>query len=254
MKRVALASIFSLFLGTQLNAQEIKKQERPLDKFTTISLSNEDQVILKQSNQTQLTISYANGNPNDITSEVKTGVLSFKKRKGNDLKGVKLLIESPQFKNIILSGASDVKSDSVIKTDSLWITVSGAGDLRLNINANYIESTISGAGDVELSGKTDIHRTTVSGAGDLRAINLVTKTTHATITRSGDAKVNATDKLTANITGAGGIFYKNEPLEKDIDVSAAGTARKLNGNAPTKDSTKIKLGDTQIIVVPREES
>lgn len=248
--KIALASL--MFAGS-LMAQEPIKQERPLNNFNALDVTGNENVTITQGDQNILTVTCTSGNPEDLISNINDNTLSFARKSGNSLKGLKLKLQFKQLNSISLSGASDLKSEGIVKAEDLGLVVSGAGDLKLNIDANNISSTISGAGDVELSGKANTHTTNISGAGDLKAINLETKTTTAIVSGSGDAKVNASDVLTATITGAGGIFYKTEPAVKNIDVSAAGTARKLDGSAPAKDSTRIKLGDTQVIIIPGED-
>lgn len=245
--------LVSTFIYSGLLAQENLKQERPLSDFNSVEITGAESVTIIQSNQNKLFIKCDAGNADDLLSNIEGGNLSFTRKRGNKLKGVELRIEYIKLNEINLSGASDLRNEGSLKTDDLKLKVSGAGDIRLNVEANNVDSRISGAGDIELSGKANKHKVDISGAGDLKAINLETQTTIANISGSGDAKINAIEEINATISGAGGMFFKNEPKVKNIDVSGAGSFELFNGKTQVKDSTRIKLGDNQLIIVEDDD-
>jgi hypothetical protein len=257
MKTIVLKSkllLASTFIFSGLMGQDNLKQERVLPEFNSVEITGAENVTIEQGNQNKLIITCDAGNTDDLLSNIEGGNLSFTRKKGNKLKGVQLHIQYVKLNEISLSGASDLRTEGILKTDDLKLKVSGAGDLRLNIEVNNVDSKISGAGDIELSGKATKHKVDISGAGDLKAINLETQTTIANISGSGDAKINAVEEINATISGAGGMFFKNEPKIKNIDVSGAGSYERFNGKTQIKDSTRIKLGDNQLIIVEDDDN
>jgi hypothetical protein len=83
---------------------------------------------------------------------------------------------------------------------------------------------MSGAADGDVAGRTDSLSITVSGAGSLNAVDLAAKRAKVVVSGAGDVTVNATDELDARVSGAGDIWYVGSP-KLQSRVSGAGTIK-----------------------------
>ena len=78
---------------------------------------------------------------------------------------------------------------------------------------------------VTVDGAADSQTITISGSGDYSAGDLVTRSSTAEISGSGNVTVNARDLLKAEISGSGNATYTGDP-EVRQDVSGSGELRR----------------------------
>lgn len=167
-----------------------------------------------------------------IKVEVEGNVLKIYQEKNKNLqssKGNKILITVPfdKISAVGLSGSGDINTKNSIKADKFIATLSGSGDLNLEIEANDIEARLSGSGDVRLIGKSDKLNIKLSGSGDVSATSLIAKNVDVAISGSGDIQVNCSGSLYARVSGSGNIIYTGEPSAKDTKVSGSGNIKKV---------------------------
>ena len=93
------------------------------------------------------------------------------------------------------------------------------------ISADRLALTISGAGDVRMNGKADEQEITISGSGHYRAGGLESKEVRIKVAGSGSAIVNVSEELYAKISGIGSVEYIGDPTVKR-DVSGVGRVSK----------------------------
>lgn len=257
--KTIIKPLLTLVLGFSMASSIAQvNEDRPVESFNGIDINGTSNVELIQGEIPSLKITGESGNTKSVKTEVRDGVLYIGRNseEKEGLKKAKVIVTLSKINKIKLSGAADCKSSNTIVTDNLDIQVSGAGDLNLDVKATKLKSEISGAGDVRLKGQVTDHEIDLSGAGDLKAMELETENTTAQISGAGEARVNAKNNLTAKLSGAGGLFYKDEPANKNIEASTAATAKKYDhDNSVTiggsgKDTTRLKFGDNHIIIIP----
>jgi hypothetical protein len=121
-----------------------------------------------------------------------------------------------------------VRPDRPLKIE-IWarsiteIDASGASDISVEgLHGERFELDLSGASESTLSGAVDHFEVDSSGASDLDARALEAKTVEIDLSGAGDAEVWASEKLDAEVSGAGSVRYFGDPAEVDEDVSGAG--------------------------------
>ncbi len=243
MRTVTIILSLALCSITTVNAQwwgNGKKIEGDGNTVTkTRNLSDYDQVYVKGN----LDVSLVSGTEGKVTIEGESNLIPYVKteidgealkiyvEKGYYLKvskGRKLIITVPftDLNRVSLSGSGDIYSDDVIKARDFKTSVSGSGDVRLAVEANYIESSVSGSGDLVLRGSANNLECKVTGSGDVKAYDLKAKDVVASVTGSGDVKVTSTSSIKARVTGSGDIDYKGNPEREDKKVSGSGDITK----------------------------
>ena len=166
-----------------------------------------------------------------IMVEVEGNVLKIFQEKGKNLqssRGKKILVTVPfeKISALNLSGSGNINTKNQIQTDKFVATLSGSGDLNIDVDATDVEARLSGSGDLRLKGKSDKLTARISGSGDISANELITKDAEAAISGSGDIKVNCSGNLNARVSGSGDIFYSGEPKSRDTKVSGSGNIKK----------------------------
>lgn len=260
MKKILLGLI--VFVGLSAIAQKSSviyddhAQVRKVGGFTAIKVANAIDLYLTQSNANQVAVSANNEENRDrIITEVVGGTLIIRMaendgwwswKKWGDTKAkayvsikdidaitasgatnVHLVnkIESPKLK-VKLSGASDMKGD--IEAGFISINASGASDLKGQLVAKSLVLDASGASNIELSGTADDLSIEVSGASDAKLFNLMAKGAIVHASGASKANVNVSQLLKAEASGASDINYKGDARIHEISNSGASSIKHRN--------------------------
>jgi len=201
----------------------------------TRSISDYDKVSLKGS----LDVALVYGEEGSIKIEAESNLIEHivTKVEGNDLKihvekgynlnpsnGRKLLITVPfkELSKVNVAGSGDINSYDTIKTNGFEINITGSGDVKLGLEAEDVKVLITGSGTAALTGNTNLLACNVTGSGDLYATKLKAKNVDASVTGSGNIKVDVTEFLKARVTGSGDIDYSGNPIKEDKKVAGSG--------------------------------
>jgi Putative auto-transporter adhesin, head GIN domain len=246
MKNLIKLSVLAfLFAITLANAQDgnwgigekikgngnLKTEKRNIAEYDDIKLLGFFDIDLVAGKEGEINVQAEENLLPFIKIEVEGTTLKIYQEKGKNLqpsKSMKILITVPfeKISAIYLSGSGDVNTKNQIKADKFTATLSGSGDVNLDVDATDLEAKISGSGDVRLKGKADKLTARISGSGDITADDLLSKDVDAGISGSGNIRVNCSESLSARISGSGDIIYKGDPKTKDTKVSGSGNIRK----------------------------
>lgn len=231
-------------------------QVRKVANFNAISVSSAIDLYLTQSSENKVAVSASNDEIRDhILTEVEGGVLMIRlKENGSWLNWkkwgnykTKAYVSVRDINAIIASGASDVHIINTIQSPKINIQLSGASDLKGNINADIIRYDLTGASDcnnqveantiaitgvgaskIELSGKVDDLSVVVSGASDARLYDLTSKGAILKAAGASNIQASVTEILKANSSGASNINYKGFPSVKESNTSGASNIKHKN--------------------------
>ena len=163
-----------------------------------------------------------------VVTEVKNGSLHIKTEKGKNLspssnKTIKITIPFEDIDKVSLSGSGDLWNTDKITSNTLDVSLSGSGDIILDIQTTDVIGKVTGSGDLTLKGTTTDLRASVTGSGDFHGFNLQSTNTDISVIGSGDAQVVCTGNFKARVTGSGDIDYKGSPKNKDAKVTGSGS-------------------------------
>ncbi|MBA3664075.1 MAG: DUF2807 domain-containing protein [Bacteroidetes bacterium] len=241
-------------LSSVLSISAQVSQIRSVGSFNRIQVSDAVHIVYTQSDSLEVNV---NGNDKELASvetkvEKSTLIITAK---GKFYNPVTVYVKNNMLEEVMCSGASNLKTTNTIKGNSILFSVSGAANVSAAVEAKTLKEIQSGASELVLSGTADQFDAEISGASTLKAYNL--KVTNANITTTGasSAKINVSDKLSANATGASSIKVKGNV--KDISAEATSAAsitrimddKKYDG----KDSTTFKWKGKKIIIIGSED-
>lgn len=221
-------AIFLVFITTsQSNAQ---KETRDVDEFTEISFGISGNLYLKQGSQQSVVLE--GDDLDEIETDVSGGKLRIRHSRNFrwdwGRERVDVYITITRLDAISLSGSGKVIGESTFKTDNLDLTVSGSGNLDLDIDADEVDSGISGSGDIELRGRAGSHDVSISGSGKLTADDLEIGYYKIHISGSGSCRIHATKEIDASVSGSGSIYYRGDPDKVYSQTSGSGKIRKVS--------------------------
>ncbi|MEO0570134.1 MAG: head GIN domain-containing protein [Bacteroidota bacterium] len=201
--------------------------ERSVGTYDRVALAGWFDVELVDGNEGELTLTGESNLLEYIKTEVKDGKLTIKQKKGVNLKpsnwneGILIIVPVESINGVSLSGSGDIVGKTTLKSDNFKTSISGSGDITLEVEAKSVDASMSGSGDIRLSGTTTDFEVSVSGSGDIRAYDLEADFVDAQVSGSADIKVTAKEMLKARVSGSGDISFKGNP--KKINTKSSGS-------------------------------
>lgn len=208
---------------------DMQKETRKVEGFKSISSRGSIDLRIRQGSSYSLEIEAES----NILPLIETRVSGTELKIGmvpntnvNTTRNMVAYITMPDIEGISVSGSGDVSGENTFKADRLNLSVTGSGDVSLALDVKDLSSRISGSGNFNLRGTAKSHEINIMGSGDVRALDLVTERVNARVMGSGNADVNATQSITARVSGSGDITYKGKPAMVDVDARGSGSIRK----------------------------
>jgi hypothetical protein len=141
--------------------------------------------------------------------------------------GIKIYVTSPEFASINASGAGDIVGQTKLTNENeLNLRLSGAGDIRMEVNAPTVVCTLSGAGSAYLKGQAKNVDIELSGVGSTHCYDLQAENTKVDVSGVGSAEVFASVKLDATVNGVGSINYKGNATDVSQHANGVGSIHK----------------------------
>jgi hypothetical protein len=164
-----------------------------------------------------------NQNGDEVTIRSRDG---FNLVSSND---IKVYVTTPTLDRIEASGACNIEStNKITSSDGFDMRLSGAGNIKLDVDAPHVSADLSGASNITLKGQTKDEHLDLSGAGNAHCYDLLAENTDVTISGFGSAEVYASVKLSASVSGAGDVNYKGNATDVEKHVSGAGSVNKAD--------------------------
>ena len=203
---------------------DVQKEERKATEFTGVRTSSAIDVYLSQGSNPKIVVEADENLLEYIVTEVKDDVLRIYPDDVNIRKAerMRVYVTMKNVEYISTSSAGDVIGETPVKTESLKISASSSGDVKLEVYAKELFLKTSSAGDITLKGTADYVEASTSSAGDIKAYDLTTKEADLSSSSAGDIKITVTERLKARASSAGDIYYYGNPEYVDAKSSSGG--------------------------------
>ncbi len=206
--------------------------ERNTSDYDGVAVSGWFDVELVEGSEGKLTLKGEENLLEYIVTEVKNGKLVIQVEKGINLNpsswknGIFITVPVESINSVSLSGSGDIVGKKTLKASNFESSISGSGDMSLNIEAQSVSTTLSGSGDITLSGRADDLNIQVSGSGDVKAFDLEAEDVNVTVSGSADVKVTSNQSLKVRVSGSGDVIYRGNPEKVDSKSSGSGDVSK----------------------------
>jgi len=213
--------------AVKTNAADIV--DRHLSGFNAVNVAGPFDVDIVQGATESVKVEAPADVINRIITEVNGGVLKIYNKHdswnwGNwwgHHRKILVHVTAKDLNAISITGSGDVSFRDGLSTNSLKLRISGSGDMTGKLAVKTLESSITGSGDMKLSGSAESSTVSVVGSGDFTARNLTTVSTSVRVSGSGDAEINASEKVDAAVNGSGDIRYSG--AAKNINKRKTGS-------------------------------
>lgn len=198
-------------------------ETREFATFQSVHMATAGLVNLTQSDTQKVNVRVDDNLIEYIRLSVINNTLVIDVEPGYSLKNMHLTVDikMPELTELHTSSAGNFIGQNLFTSNELRLFSSSAGNIFLNLDANYLYTNLSSAGNANLSGTASTHDVIVSSAGGLHAFSLITDTTTINLSSAGNAEVYVNDLLNANLSSAGSLYYKGNPIINAI-VSSLG--------------------------------
>ena len=222
--------------GLGLKAQNVVYDEnaevRTLPAFTGIDVSGTISLYLAQGTSQGVAVSAGEAKYNSkIKTEVKNGILQISVDGGmwNSFnwsnKKLKAYVTVTDLSSLEVSGASYITTTGTIKSNALKLEISGASEIKADLQVNTLNVDISGASIAHLAGAAKDGNIEASGACKLSGYEMKLDKCRVSCSGASVVKVMVNNELNADASGGSAIYYKGTPTNKNLNTSAASSIK-----------------------------
>jgi len=206
---------------------KVVKGKREAGQFTALKVSSGIDVYLSQGDRESIEVEADENLHEYILTEIRDGVLHvYTEVNIREAEEKRVYVTMKDIESLGTSSAGDIIGQTPVKADRLELSVSSAGDIKIEIHVKEIKAGVSSSGDVTLTGEADMLFANLSSAGDLNAYGLVVREADVSASSAGDADIYVTEKLRARSSSAGDINYRGTPKYIDAHSSSAGSVNR----------------------------
>lgn len=235
MKRLlilsALILVITVSTGIAAN-QSDEKETRNVSGFTKVSFGISGNLYINFGPQFKVVLEGDKRYIGDVITEVSGGKLvikmeNWRMHNWRMNEKVDVYITMPELNGLGVSGSGKAEIKDPVKTDDLYLNVSGSGKLYISdVNASSLDCGISGSGDIILGGGGNCSKAniSISGSGNYTGESFKIGTAEIHISGSGNCTCNVTESLRASVSGSGNVNYSGDP-KVDVHVSGSGKVR-----------------------------
>jgi Putative auto-transporter adhesin, head GIN domain len=189
--------------GRVVGDGEPASEDRPIGPVTAIHSDGAFALKIKIGPAPKLTIETDKNILPIIKTTVSNGRLDIYSDRSYSLDGrIKVTVSSPNLTEISVSGSNRIEGEGLT-----------GGPFTISLN---------GANRADLAGKVETLTCVMSGANHLAAQQLTAASANVTLNGSGDAAVRTSQRIVAEISGAGSISVYGDPKERSTQVNGAG--------------------------------
>jgi Putative auto-transporter adhesin, head GIN domain len=189
--------------GRVVGNGEPSSEDRPIGPVTAIHSDGAFALSLRNGSAPRLTIETDKNILPIIKTTVSNGRLDIYSDRSYSLDGrIKVTVSSPNLTDISASGSNQIEGEGF-----------AGGPLTISLN---------GSSSAVLAGRVVSLTCVMGGANHLSARHLAADSADVTLNGSGDAAVNASQRIVAVISGAGSLAVYGNPKSRETQVNGAG--------------------------------
>ncbi|MGW8315947.1 MAG: head GIN domain-containing protein [Bacteroidales bacterium] len=202
----------------------VVEETRDVEGFTGVHVSSGIDVMLSEGDQFEVVVEADENLQEVIETELRGNMLVVGTDRVNirRAKAKRVHVTLPRLEELKISSAGDCDGQTPFSCEDLRLSISSAGDLSLEVEADRIDLDISSSGDAKIAGKANMLDASLSSAGDLDAWDLEARVVDVKVSSAGDARVFATEEISMDASSAGNIYYRGDPKVLHSHSSSAG--------------------------------
>lgn len=193
--------------------------------FKNISVSNAIDVVIEQSDKTEITVEADDNLQKEIITKVENGTLIIKCKYSSfrNITMKKVTVKMPALDKIEASSASTVQSKNVFQGENVDLESSSAATMDVNIESDNISATSSSGSSINIQGKALKVQTRASSGASVDAGKLLANEVEAGASSGGNINVHPIVTLKAEASSGGHVTYNTVPKNIEKNSSSGGS-------------------------------
>jgi hypothetical protein len=193
--------------------------------FKNVEISNALDLVVEQSDKTEIIVEADDNLQKEITTNVENGVLVISCKKGsfNNITSKKITVKMPNIEGLEASSASTINTSTTLKGNSITLASSSAASINASVEYENIQITASSASNQTLNGKSLHIEASASSAGVINATDLLSNEVVASASSGGSTSVHSLVSLKAKASSGGNVSYKGTPKSIEKEEHSGGS-------------------------------
>lgn len=192
--------------------------------FTKVAVSNAIDVVIEQSDSTEITVEADDNIQKEIITTVENGVLIIKSNHNSfRVTKKKVTVKMPKIDKLEASSAATISNTGIIQGENIDLETSSASSIDLNVESDNITVDSGSGSTVNLKGKALRIRASASSGSSLNARQLLANEVHAEVSSGGSINVHPIVSLKAEANSGGSINYDTTPKTIEKTSNSGGS-------------------------------
>jgi len=192
--------------------------------FKNISVSNAIDVVIEQSDATEIIVEADDNLQKEITTKVENGtlIISCKYSSFNDVTK-KVTVKMPVVEKLEASSASSINSKKVILGEKMDLESSSASTININTESDSVICSASSGSTINVEGKALKLKTDASSGSTIDAKKLIANDIDADASSGASISIHPKVSLKAEANSGASINYEGSPKTLEQKSNSGGS-------------------------------
>ncbi|MFV5684421.1 head GIN domain-containing protein [Flavobacterium sp. GB2R13] len=193
--------------------------------FKSVEVSNAIELVIEQSDKTEIIVEADDNLQKEITTKVENGVLiiacdfnSF-----NNIKSKKVTVKMPVIDRLEASSAATIKSSNTLKGENIKLESSSAASIDVNIESDAIFGEASSGSTININGKALKLDTEASSGSTIDAKDLLANEISVEASSGASVHVHPIVSLNAQASSGASVSYNTVPKSIQKEANSGGS-------------------------------
>jgi hypothetical protein len=193
--------------------------------FKNVEISNALDLVIEQSDKTEIIVEADDNLQKEITTKVENGVLVISCKFGNliNITSKKITVKMPIIEGIEASSASTVNATTTLKGNNLTLASSSAANVNLTTEYESVQITTSSASNQTIKGKALNVEVSGSSGSVINSSDLMANEVVASASSGASVTVHPIVNLKAEASSGGNITYNGTPKSIQKEENSGGS-------------------------------
>lgn len=196
--------------------------------FKSVEVSNTIDLVIEQSDKTEIIVEADDNLQKEITTKVENGVLiiACEYNSFNNIKTKKVTVKMPVINRLEASSAATIKSNNTLKGENIKLESSSASSIDLSIESDTIYSEASSGSTININGKALQLNTEASSGSTINAKDLLANEIKVEASSGSTVNVHPIVSLDAEASSGSTVSYNTIPKSIRKEENSGGSIHK----------------------------
>lgn len=193
--------------------------------FKSIEVNNAIDLVIEQSDKTEIVVEADDNLQKHITTKVKNGtlVISCDKNSFTNMKSKKVTVKMPLIHELEANSGSTITSNNTLKGEYIRLNTSSVATMDITIESDNITCDTSSGSSITLNGKALQIKTNASSGSEIKADHLLANEVTAAVSSGATINVHPIVSLIAEASSGGNINYNIQPKTIQKNTNSGGS-------------------------------